>query len=47
MQATHHIDSEAEDVNATLQALGGAKAILCTTGNDKVMDCVDGELMFL
>lgn len=40
--ATHHIDSEAEDVNAALQALGGARVILCTTGNGKAMDCVDG-----
>lgn len=47
MQATHHIDSEAEDVNAALQALGGARVILCTTGNGKAMDCVDGELLLL
>eukprot|EP00904_Undaria_pinnatifida_P009051 jgi/Undpi1/5276/HiC_scaffold_2.g00557.m1 len=40
--AKHFIDSEAEDVNAALQALGGARVILCTTGNAKAMDCVDG-----
>ncbi|CAN0489381.1 unnamed protein product, partial [Laminaria digitata] len=43
LQANHHIDSEAEDVNAALQALGGARVILCTTGNAKAMDCVDGK----
>ena len=47
LQATHHIDSEAEDVNTALQALGGAKVILCTTGNAKAMDCVDGESSLL
>lgn len=42
LQATHHIDSETEDVNAALKALGGARVILCTTGNAKAMNCVDG-----
>ena len=45
VQAKHFIDSKAEDANAALQALGGARVILCTTGNAKAMDCVDGELL--
>ena len=45
-KATHYIDSSAQNSAEALQALGGAKIIMCTATNSKVMaDCIDGKVL--
>lgn len=46
-QATHYIDSKAEDVAGALTALGGATIVLATAPNAEAAGaCIDGEFLF-
>lgn len=47
LQATHFVDSEAEDTADALQALGGAKIILGTAINAKAMEACIGGMFVL